>query len=67
MVGTYYLEQLDKVLKDIAIVGDIRGKGLMIGVEMVLMSELYLGMELGRVEVVLKSLRMHVEVGMGLG
>lgn len=35
VVGTYYLEQLAKLRDEFPIVGDVRGKGLMIGVEMV--------------------------------
>lgn len=32
-VGTYFMEQLSKI--DSLLIGDIRGKGLMIGVELV--------------------------------
>lgn len=35
IVGTYYLKQLEKLRDEFPIVGDVRGKGLMIGVEMV--------------------------------
>ena len=35
VVGTYFLEELSKLRDEFEIVGDIRGKGLMIGVEMV--------------------------------
>ncbi|XP_076449217.1 alanine--glyoxylate aminotransferase 2, mitochondrial-like [Babylonia areolata] len=34
-VGTYFLEELLKLREDYEVVGDVRGKGLMIGVEMV--------------------------------
>ncbi|XP_066928193.1 alanine--glyoxylate aminotransferase 2, mitochondrial-like [Clytia hemisphaerica] len=34
-VGTYCLEELSKIRDDYEIVGDVRGKGLMIGIEMV--------------------------------
>ncbi|XP_064599022.1 LOW QUALITY PROTEIN: alanine--glyoxylate aminotransferase 2, mitochondrial-like [Liolophura sinensis] len=34
-VGTYFLQELDKLRDEIDIIGDVRGKGLMIGVEMV--------------------------------
>eukprot|EP00128_Syssomonas_multiformis_P014060 Colp12_sorted_trinity150504_noHs@31228 len=34
-VGTYFLEKLDGLKKKHALIGDVRGKGLMIGVEMV--------------------------------
>jgi len=34
-VGTYFLEELAKLKDEFEIVGDVRGKGLMIGVEMV--------------------------------
>jgi len=34
-VGTYFLEELVKLRDEYEIVGDVRGKGLMIGVEMV--------------------------------
>ncbi|XP_070575639.1 alanine--glyoxylate aminotransferase 2, mitochondrial-like [Ptychodera flava] len=34
-VGTYFLEELAKVRDEFQIVGDVRGKGLMIGVELV--------------------------------
>lgn len=35
VTGTYMLEELAKVQKEFEVVGDVRGKGLMIGVEMV--------------------------------
>ncbi|XP_065676493.1 alanine--glyoxylate aminotransferase 2, mitochondrial-like [Hydra vulgaris] len=35
VVGTFFLNQLDTLRKEFDIVGDVRGKGLMIGVEMV--------------------------------
>lgn len=35
-VGTYLLRALSKLRKKYEIVGDVRGKGLMIGVEMVI-------------------------------
>ena len=35
VVGTYFLQELAKLRDEFEIVGDIRGKGLMIGVEMV--------------------------------
>lgn len=35
MLGTYFLEQLATLRDEFDIVGDVRGKGLMIGVEMV--------------------------------
>lgn len=34
-VGTYFLQGLAKLRDEISIIGDVRGKGLMIGVEMV--------------------------------
>lgn len=34
-VGTYFLNELSKLRDEFEIVGDVRGKGLMIGVEMV--------------------------------
>ena len=34
-VGTYFIEQLSKLRDEFPIVGDVRGKGLMIGMEMV--------------------------------
>ena len=34
-VGTYLLKELEKLRTDFSIVGDVRGKGLMVGVEMV--------------------------------
>jgi alanine-glyoxylate transaminase/(R)-3-amino-2-methylpropionate-pyruvate transaminase len=34
-VGEYYLRELLKLREDYEVVGDVRGKGLMIGVEMV--------------------------------
>ncbi|KAG7163147.1 Alanine--glyoxylate aminotransferase 2 1-like [Homarus americanus] len=34
-VGTYFLQKLAKLREDYTIVGDVRGKGLMIGIEMV--------------------------------
>ena len=34
-VGTYCLQELSKIRDDYEIVGDVRGKGLMIGIEMV--------------------------------
>ena len=34
-VGTYFLTELVKLRDDYEVVGDVRGKGLMIGVEMV--------------------------------
>lgn len=35
VTGTYMLEELAKIQDEVEIVGDVRGKGLMIGVEMV--------------------------------
>ena len=35
VVGTYFLQELAKLRDEFEIVGDVRGKGLMIGVEMV--------------------------------
>lgn len=35
-VGTYCLKQLEPLRDEYSIVGDVRGKGLMIGVEFVL-------------------------------
>ncbi|XP_053304107.1 alanine--glyoxylate aminotransferase 2, mitochondrial [Spea bombifrons] len=35
VVGTYFLKQLEKLRDRFEIVGDVRGKGLMIGIEMV--------------------------------
>lgn len=35
VVGTYFLKELAKLRDEFPIVGDVRGKGLMIGVEMV--------------------------------
>lgn len=35
VTGTYMLEELAKIRDEVEIVGDVRGKGLMIGVEMV--------------------------------
>ncbi len=35
VVGTYFIEQLAKLMEEFDIIGDVRGKGLMIGVEMV--------------------------------
>ena len=35
MNGTYFLEELAKLRDEFEIVGDVRGKGLMIGVELV--------------------------------
>jgi len=34
-VGTYFMEELAKFRKEFEYIGDVRGKGLMIGVEMV--------------------------------
>ena len=34
-VGTYFLTELIKLRDEFEVVGDVRGKGLMIGVEMV--------------------------------
>lgn len=34
-VGTYFLEELEKVREEYEILGDVRGKGLMIGAELV--------------------------------
>lgn len=34
-VGTYFLEELEKLRNEFEIIGDVRGKGLMIGIEMV--------------------------------
>ena len=34
-VGTYFLNELAKLRDEFEIIGDVRGKGLMIGVEMV--------------------------------
>lgn len=34
-VGTYFLEQLAKLKETEELIGDVRGKGLMIGVELV--------------------------------
>ncbi len=34
-VGTYFLNELAKLRDEFEIVGDVRGKGLMIGVELV--------------------------------
>ena len=34
-VGTYFLNELSKLRDEFEIVGDVRGKGLMIGIEMV--------------------------------
>lgn len=35
MVGTYFINELAKLRDEIEIIGDVRGKGLMIGVELV--------------------------------
>ena len=35
VVGTYFLEKLGKLQEEFDIIGDVRGKGLMIGVELV--------------------------------
>ena len=35
MVGTYFLQELAKLRDEVEMIGDVRGKGLMIGVEMV--------------------------------
>ena len=34
-VGTYFMKELIKLRDEFEVVGDVRGKGLMIGVEMV--------------------------------
>lgn len=34
-VGTYFIEELMKLQKEFDTIGDVRGKGLMIGLEMV--------------------------------
>ena len=34
-VGTYFLKKLGKLQDEFDIIGDVRGKGLMIGVELV--------------------------------
>lgn len=34
-VGTYFLKELEKLRDEFEIVGDVRGKGLMIGLELV--------------------------------
>lgn len=34
-VGTYFLKELEKLRTECNIVGDVRGKGLMIGIEVV--------------------------------
>ena len=34
-VGTYFIKELIKLRDEFEVVGDVRGKGLMIGVEMV--------------------------------
>ena len=35
VVGTYFINELAKLRDEFEIIGDVRGKGLMIGVEMV--------------------------------
>ncbi len=35
VVGTYFLNELAKLRDEFEIIGDVRGKGLMIGVELV--------------------------------
>ena len=35
VVGTYFLEELGKLRDEFEVIGDVRGKGLMIGVEFV--------------------------------
>ena len=35
MTGTYFLNELAKLREDFKIIGDVRGKGLMIGLELV--------------------------------
>ena len=35
IVGSYCIEELSKLRDEFEIVGDVRGKGLMIGIEMV--------------------------------
>ena len=34
-LGTYFILELRKLMDDYAIIGDVRGKGLMIGLELV--------------------------------
>lgn len=41
-VGTYLLEELAKLRDEFEIIGDVRGKGLMIGVELVESKVFYL-------------------------
>lgn len=35
VVGTYFLKQLEKLRDEFEVVGDVRGKGMMIGIEFV--------------------------------
>ena len=35
VVGTYFLNELAKMKQEFSIIGDVRGKGLMIGMEFV--------------------------------
>lgn len=34
-IGTYFIKQLDRLRSEFEVVGDVRGKGLMIGLELV--------------------------------
>ena len=35
VLGTYFLEEMHKIREDFEVVGDVRGKGLMLGFELV--------------------------------
>lgn len=64
VTGTYLLEELAKLEPESAIVGDVRGKGLMIGIELVQDKEKKTSLPLAEVNSILEDCR---ELGLLLG
>lgn len=65
-VGTYFLKELEKLKKKYSIIGDVRGKGLMIGVELVENDKLATPLDNEKFFVILEAFRKHgVIIGRG--
>ncbi|XP_064467570.1 alanine--glyoxylate aminotransferase 2, mitochondrial-like [Ornithodoros turicata] len=66
VTGTYFLKELAKLEPEFSIIGDVRGKGLMIGIELVQDKEKKTPLPLPQVKSVLEDCReMGVLVGRG--
>lgn len=58
-VGTYFLKKLEKLKEKYSIIGDVRGKGLMIGVELVESDEFSSPLSNEKFSAILDAFREH--------